>query len=248
MSPMLTPISSQATIKDYGNFLEGPYINFEQNTRLEGPYVIFKSEFSENTPKIKIPVRLLARYSTAFEKALLRVGFNESNVGDEVAILAEVEFAKLDQAAIKLILDYFKGEAVIIDLSSGEGNKAKFETFGMLVQLSSFAHLFGIDCLQGVAMHGLWHILVATSQQVTRLVVKEALDCTSSGCPARRLLKAVLKHKDKETSATARIRQILTSAITSSAGAATRRSCGASRSPEPRAQRPSDRLDDTRHL
>jgi hypothetical protein len=156
----------------------------------------------------------LRKHSIAFKTALVRTGFDPTNVDSEKAVLARVRLPKIDQDVLNYILGYFAGEIFVTDASLfGTDDIGQDELhprlLSILVQCSSFAHTFRVGCLQKVAMHGLWYYLVTMRQKVSTATLQEMVNLTFEGCPARLLLEGFLHNQVDEGFDVASVQQML---------------------------------------
>ena len=130
------------------------------------------------------PLPLLCRFSRPIAELVARYSVDTSqdqNVGP-------FKLPIVDRVTATKVQDYLLGACLIIGTTDADGTALSPRTMMVLVQLSSFAHIFDIAALQQSVMHALHHFLVLRKQHVTTSRLDELISWTDPGCPARRLL------------------------------------------------------------
>jgi hypothetical protein len=159
----------------------------------KGPwFTLICDQKGNRSPEVAISALLLARFSTIFKNAILRRGYLLSYLGPEENNIGRFELSGFDEEVVSMAVRYLKGSPLIISSEDGDGDAISRHTLKKVVQLSSFAHVFGIQQLQDNAMHSLWHYLITMRMNIDKTEMRALAHDAAPECPARRLLEAMI--------------------------------------------------------
>jgi hypothetical protein len=134
---------------------------------------------------VEVAILLLARFQPAFESFLEKYPW----IHETEEALGRIELPGIDAGAATQAVEYLEGKALVVKAADKGACTIDERTFSVLVQLSSFAHLLGIGCLQESVMHALWHFLVMNKKSNRSYSVEGALMRLRPGCPASVILE-----------------------------------------------------------
>jgi hypothetical protein len=147
------------------------------------------AKFEDEPKEVEVSMQLLARFSSPFEKLLNKHDWvHETN--EEVGRLS---LPRIDANAARQAVKFLEGGSLVIPAADKEVKTTDDRTFSTLVQLSSSAHLLGIECLQLPVMLALWQFLVMNKQSRRAYPFEKELKRLFPGCPAAVILQECIK-------------------------------------------------------
>jgi hypothetical protein len=162
---------------------------------VQGPFLRFNCKpHRKQTPGLDIPVRLLMRHSIQFEAAMRHAGYYTCDPWSDNKLVGEIEVAEITKTNLTKIQDYLNCKVLVIS-AGPSGNEMTTSTLDLATQISLFAYLFDIEELQRIAMHILWHCLITMRQEILYDVLQDKADGLAGDCPAKQLLKSIVKNK-----------------------------------------------------
>jgi hypothetical protein len=146
-------------------------------------------KFEDESREVEVSMQLLARFSSQFKKLLQKHDWiYETN--EEVGRLS---LPKINANAARQAVKFLEGGPLVIPATDKEVKTTDDRTISTLVQISSFAHLLGIECLQLPVMHALWQFLVMNKQSRRAYPFEKERKRLFSGCPAAIILDECIK-------------------------------------------------------